>query len=63
SDEDTLGHYVVVPSQTAPLGTTWTDEATGEADGGQMELDLGEESAAAAAVSFNNGSWAQEPPS
>tara|TARA_B100000378_G_scaffold194194_1_gene158064 strand:+ start:205 stop:504 length:300 start_codon:yes stop_codon:yes gene_type:complete len=37
-DSDEQGHYVMTPSDTAPLGTAWAEEAT--QDFGQLELKL-----------------------
>ncbi|GHB18766.1 MFS transporter [Salinicola rhizosphaerae] len=37
-DSEEQGHYVMTPSETAPLGTAWAEEAT--QDFGQLELAL-----------------------
>lgn len=38
-ESDEQGHYVMTPSETAPLGSAWAEEATQEM--GQLELALG----------------------
>ncbi|WP_251976150.1 MFS transporter [Salinicola avicenniae] len=40
SASDEQGHYVMVPSETAPLGTAWTEEAATEL--GQLEMNFDE---------------------